>query len=295
MSWQTWVVFAIFCLLWGSGWLLDFYLPGRWSGWVDLAAHLLVMAVVCGVVSAIRRRDAPVGRRVWLELTVGSVFLGAVPRLVLTGASKTVSEYTCEMVFLLVPVVVVFLAGQGAVDFGATENPLRKLLPALVGLGGATLLLPFSWPHSTEARVWLSMLALSAALAGYAAIRLHRALATVGFIAATAVMSAASGLSMLAFSYGQWSRGPSWTWPLIGVEVIRCFGFDAPAMLLTVWLLRRMDPIAYSARYLLVLLVGIVESLVLMRPSMVWTGWLGLLLILGGSLALLRTDSPKVL
>jgi hypothetical protein len=65
--------------------------------------------------------------------------------------------------------------------------------------------------------------------------------------------------------------------------------------LLTVWLLREMPPVRFSARWLLVVLVMIVESYALERPALTWTAALGVALVAGGALGLLRADSQEIL
>ena len=69
---------------------------------------------------------------------------------------------------------------------------------------------------------------------------------------------------------------------------------DAPAMLLTAWLLRELAPVRFSSRFLLAVLVAVGESFALARPGLSWTIGLGALLLAGGGLALLREGREVV-
>jgi drug/metabolite transporter (DMT)-like permease len=56
---------------------------------------------------------------------------------------------------------------------------------------------------------------------------------------------------------------------------------------LTVWLLRTMDPIRFSTRFLVIPLVTIFEGAVLLRPEITGRMAVGFLLLAGGSLWML--------
>jgi drug/metabolite transporter (DMT)-like permease len=51
---------------------------------------------------------------------------------------------------------------------------------------------------------------------------------------------------------------------------------DGPLLLLTIWLLRSMRPVGFSARFALVPLVTILGGAAVMRPQIGWAGWIGL-------------------
>jgi threonine/homoserine efflux transporter RhtA len=70
---------------------------------------------------------------------------------------------------------------------------------------------------------------------------------------------------------------------VIGVEVGWGALVDLPLVLLMVWLVREMRPEGFSARFLMVPLVTLLGGLLVLRPGVVWTTWLGLALVAGAS------------
>ena len=70
-------------------------------------------------------------------------------------------------------------------------------------------------------------------------------------------------------------------------------------LLLLLLLLRRVRPVPFAARYLLIPLVTAVEGAVALRPAITWRLELGAVLVVGGTVRLLkersRQDSPMSL
>lgn len=289
----VWVAFAALCLLAGSGWLLEEIAPGLLAGTVRSAVHLGLLALVLGAVSLRERREP--GTALYGKLALGGVAMFAVPGVLFAGAGGHVSDTTELLVFLLVPVIVVFGEAQKAAGFGARENPLRMLGPALAGIGGAALLLPFDWPGTTEGRVWLVAMVLSAVLAGLAAVRMHPLLAGAGLARAAAVIFGAASAVSAGFWRLGWTGLPAWSANAVGFEALRCLVWEGPILVLTVWLLREMKPVRFSARVLLIPLVTIAEGYVMMRPALGWTTAAGIALLAGGGAGLLLGDSREVL
>ena len=283
--------FALLCVLSGSGWVLDQLAPGVLHGLIRMAVHYGVLALVFGAVSLRDHRKIGRGWKLWLKLAIAAVAMFAVPQILFGAAGGHVSGATELLVFLLVPAVVVFVVAQQADGFGGEESPLRFLAPALAGLFGAVLTLPFDWPPSTVGRLWLVAIVGSAVLAGFAAVRLHAMLQGVGVWRGAAVMFGASGLAAAAFCWVDWSGNPAGNVGTAIGEVVRLMVVEAPFLLLSVWLLREMKPIRFSARVLIMPLVMIVEGYVLERPSIDWTTALGIVLLAGGAVGLLRADS----
>ncbi len=58
---------------------------------------------------------------------------------------------------------------------------------------------------------------------------------------------------------------------------------------LTVWLLREIDPVRFSARFLVIPLVTIVEGLALLRPEVTGRMVAGMVLLSGGAAWILMT------
>ena len=169
------------------------------------------------------------------------------------------------------------------------------LVPALAAVGGAALLLPFTMPPTMVGKAWLVGVFAAALLSAYAAIRLHRALAGAGVLPAAAMLAGASALAAAVLFRVGYLPMNQFTALAVTVEALRCVLMEGPALLLTVWLLREMQPIAVSTRYLLVPLVTIFESYLIERPRADWTVFAGMILMGGGSFLLLRGEAQPAL
>ena len=288
MTRRLWVGFAALCLLAGSGWALDEAIPGQLHGLARVAVHDGVLAMVFGLVSL---HDQSKPKRAWLQIVLAAMGMFAVPQIVFGAAAGHVSGMTELLVFLLVPTVVVFVVAQQRAGFGAGESALVYLAPALAGLLGAVELLPFDLPQSGVGRWWLAAIVGSAVLAGCAAVRLHTLLRGVAVFRGAAVMFGAAGLAAAAFVGLDWSGDLGWNSGAAMWELVRLVVVEVPILLLTVWLLREMKPIRFSARVLMVPLIMILEGYVLERPPVDWTTGLGVVLLAGGAVGLLRADS----
>ncbi len=256
-----------------------------------MSVHVGVLALLFWGWSALRGgggRDAS-----WVSIAAWGAALLAVPQVVVAGAGGRVSSLTEVLVFGLTPVVVVFSVAQGEVGFGLRESPLRTLGPALAGLGGLALLVPFAWPVGRIGMAWLFALVASAGLAAVAAVRVHGLLREVGVLRGAAVVCGAAAAMAGGFAWLGWSGLGDWNSGMVVTEAIRCLLIDGPVLLLTMWLLREMSAVRFSTRYLLVPLVTIVEGFLLVRPQWGWTMGAGLLLLGGGCAGLLMADSEE--
>ena len=193
------------------------------------------------------------------------------------------------------PVVVIFVVAQKSAGFGSSESPLRAMGPALAGLGGAALLLPFDWPPSVPGKLWLIAMVVSAMLAGAAAVWMHELLQGIGMLRAAAIVYGACSLCLAIFVRVGWTEIQPWLWNAVAGEVLRCSVLDGPILFLTVWLLRDLEPIAFSARLLLIPLITIIEGYLLLRPPLTWTSAGGILLLAAAVAGLLLADSKEML
>lgn len=287
MTWRVWAGFALLCVLQGAGLILDQFMPPLVPGLLRLGIHGAVLACIFLAVS--RRAPVPVA-----SLAAWGIALFAVPQVLFAAAGGRVDGFTELLVTLLVPVVVVVVIAQRRDSFGSDDSPLRLLGPAVAGIGGAVLVLPFYLPASGVGRAWLAAMALSAVVAGLAAVRIHTILPGVGVLRGAAVVFGAVSVVALGFCWVDWIT-PVWDAAAAGFELFRLLVVEVPIGLLSVWLLRDMRPERFAARPLVVVFVMIVESYVVARPSVGWTLVVGLVLIAGGAIGLLRADSPKVL
>jgi len=289
MTRSLWVGFAALCLLAGSGWALDEVAPGLLHGLLRVAVHYGLLAVVFAVVSL--RTQTKQDWLPWGKLALGAIAVFGLPQVLFAAAGGHVAGTTALLVFLGVPAVVVFVVAQQADTRGNNENPLRALAPALAGLGGAVLVVAFDWPSSGVGRMWLVGMVASALLAGVAAVWLHGLLRGVGVLRAVAVMFGAVSLVVAAFCWIESDATLVWDSTGVAWELGRLLVVEGPILGLTVWLMREMPPVRFSARVLGVPLVMIVEGYALEHPDVGWTTAVGVLLLAGGVVGLLRAES----
>ncbi len=273
--------FVAFCLasavvgvagsVYATGW------PSLLRLWVhDVAAYLVLVAVAL-VTKAPRPKAASLGHAGWW---LAVLFVTAPVSYAAVGGSLGSSATT--LVFGLIPFLTVFMVAQRE---GAE---LTLLAPAVVTLGGLALVVPFAWHGSGVGFGSLGVMVLCAGLVAFAGIRLHSLLQEVPILWAAAL---GSGLSA-ALGFVAWlifERGTvEWVWSAVCGEVAWGVLIDAPLVLLTVWLLKRMRAEGFAARFAVVPMLSVFAGILVMRSAVVWTTWLGLGLVLGGSWLLVR-------
>lgn len=274
--------FAVFCLVSGSRWLVDSAYPGVLPVLPQQALHYGVIAVLASGIGVLhaphsRRKSVP---RSWWQLALASVLLLGLPVL-LQEAAHTVTEQDGAALFALVPLCVVVAMAA----YGRAPTERESMMPALIGLAGALLLLPFQLP-STGYGGWLFAVLLAAILLTAAAsVWLHGVLQGWGIPRAVTLFSLGNALVLgLAAVPG---GSLQFTTHDLLVEMLRCVALDLPQMFLLVWLLRDLAPVRLSARYLVAPWLTAVEGLVFLHPVIDLRIALGLLLMAVGAVALL--------
>src|SRR3954470_15194532 len=140
MTWRAWVAFGALCVWAGSGWLLS-PIGHAASG---LETEALGFAAMAAVGAALGGAKRPKDRwRKWALVAAGSAAFFAVPAILLETAKEYSQETSVSLVFALVPVATVLV-------WNAFVQPtaMRQLVPALMGVAGLLLLLPFEIPVS---------------------------------------------------------------------------------------------------------------------------------------------------
>ncbi len=286
--------FAGLCLISGSGWIFDQVSPGVLQGSSRTAAHEGLLAILFGLAS-LWSAQSPPSRNGWsveLRLALWGIALLGLPVIVMTAAGGTVSGLTVRLTFMLAPAILVFLLAQAGSGFGDEESPMRLLVPALAGLGGAALLLPFTWPVTFAGMAWLMAIFAAAILSALASIRLHGILAEVSHLRAAAIACGGTAIAVGVFAGlgraepGRYDLGEHGA-IAVGLEVLRCVLVDGPVTFLTIWLLREMKPVNFASRYFLVPWITIVEGYAIERPAADWTLFAGALLMAAAGTALL--------
>jgi hypothetical protein len=244
-----------------------------------LGVHFVVLTLFLGLWCGIRRVPLPPR---WGRIALLGIAVWALPLAVIKFAAGRLSGLTEALVFTLVPVAAVFVVAQMALGFGRDTGPRRLVAPALAGVVGAALLIPFEAPPSETGKIWLGVLAVMVILATLAAVGLHKELQGGDLVPAAVVTAAAvscfalgAGWDLAAFAgMGR----PAW-----GLELVVALLVDGPLLLLGLWVMREMPPIGAATRYPVTLLVTVGESYVLLHGSAGWAMVLGASLMAGSA------------
>ena len=295
MVW-VWLGFALYCLGSGSRWIADQAVPPVLTGLLRVGVDQALLSGVWVGWCLVRR---PAGmellRKRWWQvgLLAGAVFV--LPDAVIDGAGGSLDGLTEALVFTLAPVVVVFAVAQDSFEFGLRDDPRRLLVPALGGVFGAAFLIQFSTPATLVGKLWLAGLVGSVVVAGLAAVRLHTLLKGVPVVAAAALASGAMAMAGLVFSHANGAALASLSTDhrALVLEVLQTLWLDGPLLLIGLWLLRDLPPLAVVTRYPLVLLVTIVESYFLLHARANWLMTGGGLLMAGNAAWLLRASVAR--
>ncbi len=273
------LAYATLCLLAGSGWILDAEFPNPLPPALSLFVTNLVLAGACFLAA---RRKLPPSLP---SILACAALLFFVPSALTLLAGGRLSSTTIVLVYTLVPAATVFFAAQVA-----QRDFLGLLGPALAGIAGAALILPFALPSSSAGILWLAAIVLSALAAAFAGLRLHTLLHETSIVSSAALAASACALGALPLIASQHSTRPLLPWPQTVLTDGIQFGIQGAILLLTVRLLRDTDPVAFSTRFLLIPLVTIAEGYLLLHPRLTWTLVAGAALLAGGSALLLRPE-----
>ena len=285
MSRQVWLGFGLYCLVAGSTWLASAYLTTTWPELLRLAVHDAVLCMAFCLVSIARGERCSFQTGTAAAIYCGFLFAGA--SFTAAGAGASVSVTTQVLIFTLVPVVTVFLMGQRE----ETADGLRMLVPVLAGAAGLALLLPFEWPTTGMGWGWFAALVACAVVLAVAAIRLRGLLRMEPlFLIAALGSGAASLLAGLGWRFFQSGSFEVHTVQVV-VELLWAIVIDGMLVLLILWLVKRLNPVSLSVRFLFVPWVTIVGGLIMMRPSVGWMSLIGLLLTLGTGTYVLISNS----
>jgi drug/metabolite transporter (DMT)-like permease len=292
MKRSVWLTFGALCLLSSSAWIAESFgtstLPalerqGLLYFVVGLAAQLL-----SGRGSLFRIRQQS-----WTRLIVAGLGFFGIPTLAIELASGTVPEVSRSALFALVPIVVVVVLSAVEAGGAAERDARRSLAPALVGLGGLLLLLPLSFSSSARGNAMIAVVGAAVVLTGIASVWLYRLLQSFEVSDAVALVCLANAVFLLICSSVMgaiiWDRGSllsllSWS-SLVNLAEV----------LLLLWLLRRMPPVQFASRYLLIPLLTVLESYILVRPPLTLRIGAGtILLTIGTGLLLLQHPEDEV-
>lgn len=303
MTRRRWLGFLALCLLGSSAWLVE----GAWPSLMPTASreclHYLAITFAVGIfgwkkIAHSKFRSTPI-----TKLAAASICLFGIPAALIESARSGVSEATIAASFALLPVLIVLLVPH--FDLRERVDSATSLLsPALIGLAGILLLLPFALPASLrEARLY-AVVVIAVLVAASASVWMYRLLFEVSVIEATVICSVANATILLAFALARiaingTSWAAEWSWNALSVEVLKAVCLDMPQVILLLWLMRDVEPERLAARVLVIPLLTVLEGYALLRPEVSLRSVVGAVLLLFGSWRLLsgseRDEEPGLM
>jgi drug/metabolite transporter (DMT)-like permease len=280
MRWNVWVAFAVLCILAGTSWAIPEMMG---DGLPPLERQGIVFGVIGlgALVVALRRRGLQRVGKLHIRVALAAVGIFGVSDVVAEYSRRSVPSFSRSALYAMVPVVVV-MAVAAVVTGGSEERGARRLLvPALAGVGGLLLLLPLQFSGTVRGWVMLAFVCLAVVLTGLASVLMYRLLRECDFTAAITV----AGLTNAAFLL-IWSgvhEDTVWRWSVLASIVSLSSLADVTEILLILWLLGKMLPVRFAARYLMIPLLTVLEGLVLERPEVTVRIACGILLLLAGA------------
>jgi hypothetical protein len=262
----------MYCLLAASMWLL----PPISLGFRG------VMFWVVGMVALVAT-----GRRGWewrlvVRVALMAIMVEGVPAVVGAVAGNSVSSSLETGVLALVPVMVVLVVAQKSEG----DSAWMSMMPALAGLGGFLLVVPLGFPRAVMGWLSFALLVACGLVIAIANVALYPLLRRLNLARAAAVFCLANGLVLTVSGGG-----------LAGAGLISGL-VEAGQAVLLVMLLRGMEPVESSARFVAVPLLAVVEGIVLLRPELTWRTGVGMVLMTGAVVMLVgarRTEEVSSL
>lgn len=275
------ILLASLVVLSASRWLLEGVLPGSGTTLPSAVLGALLAAAAFSIRAAGRLRRMRTGRAQRSGATpimAGALLLGA-PAVAGAIAGTALNANSATLAMVLVPVIVA-VAGP-VVSTRAQWDVVGRLWPGLAGLAGLLLLVP--QPAFSQLRPWLGLAALPL-LPGIAATVYQPTKTPVEHAEKTGDSPWTPALSALLaamlFALAQRISGHA--------DIVR-LGLGSAAMLdgvlfyLSLRLLEGQGATGWSAQFLWVPLLTILEGVVLLHPLLDTRSWVGMALLLLGS------------
>ena len=256
--------FIALCVLSATSWLIPEATQG---GLPPLERQGIVFGAI-GLIVLLLGRGAGWrgGGRVYAWLAVASLGLFGVPDVVAEYAGGSVPSLSRVALYAMVPVVVVMVVAAGSASEGETRGARMSLIPALIGLGGLLLVLPLEFSGSVRGWIMLTIVCAAVVLVGVVSVWLHRLLGATRFTTAVAMAGLANAVFLLLWSVVH--EQMAWPWSGLASAGSLTSLVDAMEILLILWLVRKMTPVRFAARYFAIPLLILVEGYVLERPEL---------------------------
>ncbi len=258
---MVWGAFVLLCVLSSAEWVIPPAM-GEIPG-VELQGLMHALVGIAAAVFAVLRWRKHRPRLRLVSIALGGVAFFGLPVILLESVSGRIPSTSISALFSMAPVVVVLASER----LGVTGQSGGQMLlaPALAGVGGLLCVLPFGFPDSPRGWGGFCVVVVAVVIVGVAGVWLYRLLRDVGLIEAVAAVGIANAALLLLWCglHGELLWRPD---ALVqGVSIL--FFVQTAEIVLTIWLLRTMEAIPLSARYLVIPLLTIVEGFVAMRPE----------------------------
>jgi hypothetical protein len=279
-----WIGFAVLCVLAASSWVIPQNSPSVVPSLEEQGILFFLIGFLALLISlrgGWRRQKVS---EYW-RVAVGSLGFFGVPLVVAEYAGGSVPAITRSALFALAPVVVVIVVAAGDMAAGEERGARRFLVPALIGAGGLLLLLPLEISGSLRGRLMVGLVSAAVVLVGVTSVWLYWLLGEIKWVEGIALAGLMNGLFLLVCS--AFLEGMVWRWTELRSVGSISLLVDGIEVLLIFWLLRVMAPVRFSARYLVIPLLTVVESFVVERPEVTVRIVCGTILLAAGAGALL--------
>ncbi len=204
----------------------------------------------------------------WVAILAASLVLTG-PALAVLVAGQFINPNNTTLALALVPVVIAIVV---SVSGEAEHSEFTGLLwPGLAGVAGLLLLVP--QPSFGDIRPWLGMVAMPVIVGVGAGVWSARTRQSREGLSEGGRLRLASSLLAAAMIFAglavlHWRAGGELAFSLSAAAL------DGLTAALTLLVLRRFRAVRWSAQFLLIPLVGLLEGVVLLRPFLDWRSYL---------------------
>ncbi len=290
MRWMVGVAFIVLCVLSATSWVIP---EAMQVGLPPLERQGVVFGAIGLIAVLIGHRGARlrIGGKVYTWLALASLGLFGVPDAVAEYAGSSVPALSRAALYAMVPVVVGMVVAAGSASEAEARGARMSLIPALIGLGGLLLVLPLEFSGSVRGWIMLTIVCAAVVLMGMGSVWLHRLLGATRFGAAVAVVGLANAAFLLLWS----AVHEEMVWPWRGLVSAGSLAslVDAVEILLILWLVGKMTPVRFAARYFAIPLLILAEGYVLERPELTVRLVSGMVLLGAGAGMLLFFKADK--
>jgi drug/metabolite transporter (DMT)-like permease len=292
MQRSVWITFATLCLLSSSAWVIE---PFGVSTLPALERQGLLFGTI-GLVFLLFSARSLLRDGQWRSLALlamaGTLFFG-LPSVAIELASGVLPQADRSILFTMVPIVIVVVTMAGEAKLPIERGAAQFLIPALAGLSGILLLLPFSFYGNARSVVVLALLCIAVVLSGVASVWIFRLLQEFTLPCAAAVICLANAALLLLCStvVGTPLWGKSDLASLLSLSSLATL-IEIPLLL---WLLSRLPPIRLAARCFAIPLLSVLEGFAVVRlqPTLRMAAGVALLATGAGALLLLNPSQDQ--